>query len=138
MSLTVPQARDEMSAIFHTEWEASSFAAFEVRWDDVGEPAPTSRSPWARFTIRHADGGNASISNYHFRRKGTVFVQLFAPTGEGLSRLDQMGMVALAAFEGRATPGGVWFREVRLREIGVDGNWQQVNVLADFEYDEIR
>jgi hypothetical protein len=142
MSLTITQARDEMSTLFNDAWEASAYAAFPVMWDDVGEPVGAARSPWARFSVRHADGGQATLASIggvrRWRREGTIFVQLFAPANEGLSRLDEMAIVAMRAFEGKTTAGGVWFRDVRLREVGVDGNWQQFNVLADFEYDEIR
>lgn len=139
MTLTITQARDEISTLFKVAWDATGYL---VIWDDVGQPAPTDRSPWARFTIRHYDGAQATLANHsgqrRYRRSGTIFVQLFAPTGEGLSTLDEMAIVAMRAFEGKSTAGGVWFRDVRLREVGVDGNWQQANVMADFEYDEVR
>lgn len=139
MTLTITQARDEMSALFKAAWDPTGHA---VIWDDIGQPVENDRSPWARFTIRHADAGQATLANHggqrRYRRMGTIFVQLFAPTGEGLSTLDEMAIEAMRAFEGKSTAGGVWFRDVRLREVGVDGNWQQANVMADFEYDEVR
>lgn len=139
MTLTLTEARDEMSTLFKDAWDDTGYL---VIWDDVGEPRPNTRSPWARFTIRHADGFQATLANHggvrRWRRTGTIFVQLFAPTNEGLSTLDEMAMVAMRAFEGQTTPGGAWFRNARLQEIGVDGKWQQFNVLVDFEYDEVR
>jgi hypothetical protein len=39
-------------------------------------------------------------------------------------------------FQGKSTPGGVWFRDVRLLETDAEGHWSQVNVVADFTYDE--
>ena len=139
MSLTITEARDEMSALFQEAWTSTGYAVF---WDDIGQPVENDRSPWARLTVRHADASQATLANHagrrRYRRVGTVFVQLFAPTGEGLSTLDDMAIEAMRAFEGRTTPGGVWFRDVRLRELGVDGSWQLANVMADFEYDEVR
>lgn len=137
MSLTLEQARDEMSARFKTAWDASAFASKTVLWDDVGAPPPNAEL-WVRHSIRHADGYGAALGNRLFRRTGTIWVQLHAPTGEGFTRLDQMGMVAQEAYEGQATPGGAWFRNVRAREAGVDGAFQRLNVLVDFEYDEVR
>lgn len=137
MSLTLEQARDEMSEVFRAAWAASAFSDKVVIWDDVGRPPPNS-DLWARLTIRHADGFGAALGNHLFRRVGTIWIQLFAPTGEGFTRLDQMGMVAQAAYEGQSTPGGAWFRNVRPRETGVDGAFQGLNVLVDFEYDEVR
>jgi hypothetical protein len=133
MSLTVQQARDEMSALFATAWSPRA-----VIWDGlVGKP-PSGRTPWARFTIRHAEGGSAAIGHRKFRREGTIFIQLFAPVGDGLSSLDPLTKIAMDAYEGQSTAGGAWFRDVRCREIGPDGDWYQVNVLVDFEYDEIK
>jgi hypothetical protein len=138
MSLTMAQARDETSALFKAAWDLTPYG---VVWDDIGGEYPDDRSPWARFTMRHADGFQATLSNVsgqrRWRRTGTVFIQLFAPTNEGLATLDEMAMIARGAFQGKATAGGVWFRNGRVREIGVDGKWQQANVLIDFEYDEV-
>lgn len=142
MPATVTEARDQMSALFKTAWEAGFSPDLTVIWDDIGEPEPTSRDPWARFVVRHWEGEQGSLANHdgqrRYCRRGTIFVNLFAPTGEGLSRLDQMAIVAMNAFEGATTSGGVWFRNVRLRERGVDGNWQMATVMVDFEYDEVR
>lgn len=133
MSLTVEQARDEMTALFATAWSPRA-----VLWDGVAGKPPSTRSPWARFTIRHADGGSAAIGNRRFRREGTIFIQLYAPVGDGLSALDPLTKIAMDAYEGQSTAGGAWFRDVRSREIGPDGDWYQVNVLVDFEYHEIK
>jgi hypothetical protein len=32
----------------------------------------------------------------------------------------------------------VELRNVRLNEVGSDGHWYQINVVADFEYDEVK
>lgn len=133
MSLTVEQARDEMTALFATAWSPRA-----VVWDGVAGKPPNTRAPWARFTIRHADGGSAAIGNRRFRREGTIFIQLYAPVGDGLSALDPLTKIAMDAYEGQSTAGGAWFRDVRSREIGPDGDWYQVNVLVDFEYHEIK
>jgi len=133
MSMTIQQARDEISALFHAAWSPRA-----VIWDGlVGKP-PSGRTPWARFTMRHFEGGSASISSKHFRREGTIFIQLFVPVGDGLSAMDPLTKIAMDAYEGQSTAGGAWFRDVRCREIGPDGDWYQVNVLVDFEYDEIK
>jgi len=48
-----------------------------------------------------------------------------------------MATVARRAFEGVATPRDVLFRAVSVNEVGRSGGWRQVNVAAEFEYDEI-
>lgn len=136
---TISEARDEISALFKAAWDTTGYP---VIWDDVAQAPPKTRSPWARHTVRHEDGRQASLANHlgqrRWRRFGTVFIQIFTPVGKGLSEADILIKVAMDAYEGQSTAGGVWFRNVRFREIGADGDWNQVNVLADFEYDEIK
>ena len=63
---------------------------------------------------------------------------MFVPVGDGLSGARVLGKVVVDAYQGKSTPGGAWFRNVRLQEVGPDGNWSQVNVVAEFTYDEIQ
>jgi hypothetical protein len=70
-----------------------------------------------------------------------VIVQVFAPltAGEGLTQAEALAIIARDAFEGKtAGAGQVWFRNVAINEIGPDGPWFQINVSADFLYDETK
>jgi len=135
MSLTYTAARDEILTLFKTAWDAQGTVPPVLYWDRATQP-PTS-GDWARITLRHTSGGNAAISNRFFVREGLVTVQLFTNFGEGLSSADLMSKVVSDAFQGQQTAGGVWFRNVRVNEIGQDGEWFQTNVLIDFEYNEV-
>ena len=135
MSMTTEQARDEMLTLFRTAWVAQASPPPLYYWDIAHDP-PNANS-WARVALRHSGGGNDAIGNKLFRRAGTVTVQLFNRFGEGLSELDALTKVSLDAFQGKSTPGGAWFRNVRSNEVGIDGEWFQVHVLADFEYTEV-
>ena len=139
MPATIATARDEMSALFKAAWDTTGLP---VIWDDVAKTPPKTRTGWARFTIRHEDGDQSTLSGglgkARFTRRGTIFIQIFTPVGKGLSDADPLIKKAMDAYEGKSTASGVWFRNVRPREIGPDGDWNQVNVLADFEYDEVK
>lgn len=140
MSLSYRAARDEISDAFTDAWRLAN-PTFPIVYEDA--PAPSrSALPWARLTIRHNRGEQEAMANplgnRLFFRDGVVTVQIFTPAGEGLTRSYDLAKVAADAFEGRATPGGVWFRSVRIREIGPDGNWYQINVVADFQYNEAK
>ena len=65
-------------------------------------------------------------------------VQVFTPRGEGSARSDIIASTIQGAFEGVSTNGGAWFRNARVEEVGASGTWHQVNVLVDFEYEEIK
>ncbi|MCP4897717.1 MAG: hypothetical protein GY906_12155 [bacterium] len=142
MSADITQARDEILAVFKTAWDAGAESAglTVLYWDLAQDPPPTGA--WARVTVRHSDGNQATLSNSvgqrRFRHEGTVFVQIFTPLDEGLTLADALTSIVKYAFEGEVTsPGRVIFRRVRVNEVGRDGQWFQVNVLADFEYDDI-
>lgn len=142
MSLTITSARDEILTLFRTTWLAAADSTnVPLLWDNRAQDIPTSGS-FARVSVRHADGAQATLSGetglQSHRLEGTVFVQVFTPTGDGLTTSDKLVEVAMSAFQGKRTAGGVWFRRVRAAEIGPDGAFFQVNVLADFEYDEVR
>lgn len=137
------QARDEILGVHKTAWDAdpASNGLPVLYWDTEGS-IPDSGA-WCRLTVRHAEGRTAAIGgpagSRRFRHTGTVTVQIFTPHNEGGTLSDQLCDVVENAYEGAVTsPGRVIFRNVRTNEIGQDGQWFQVNVLADFEYDKIR
>lgn len=139
MSATYTQARDEIFAVISTAWATTGFL---MLWPDkVGEKPPT-RSPWARTTLRHTDGGQSTLANHQglqrFRRDGILTVQIFTPVGEGTERSYDLAKVISDALEGTTTAKGVWFRNVRLKEIGSDTPWFQVNINSDFYYEELK
>lgn len=147
--LTFDSARDEILGLFKTDWDANTPAANggqvpTVRWPgvDAGSPPP-SDGPWARIVVRHATSRQSTFGetgNRRFTRPGLVTVQVFTPltAGGGLSLAEKLAIIARNAFEGRGTASGIWFRNVRIQEIGEDGTWYQMNVLAEFQYDELR
>lgn len=136
MSLSFTAARDEILTLFKTAWDAQATAPPLYYWD-TEQSDPVNDDTWARITVRHNIGANDAISNRIFRREGTITVQIFTRFGEGLVNADATAKVAVDAFQGKSTPGGVWFRNVRYTEIGQDGDWFQTQVLADFEYNEV-
>lgn len=140
MSLSFTQARDEILGQFKTAWDASVFSgAPVVYWDKTSaddKPNPDTTEVWVRMTVRHEIGRNDAIGNRLFQREGTVTAQLFTRFGTGLANVDAASKVIVDAYQGQSTSGGVWFRNVRMNEVGQDGQWFQTNILADFEYVE--
>ena len=143
MTATAEQAKNEILAAHRTAWLASVDSQdYPIRyWDATYVDTPST--PWANVTVRHQDGEQATLSNEtgarRFRHFGVVTVQVFTFYGKGSTLRDALVAVTKNAFEGVTTsPGRVIFRNVRLNEVGQDGQWFQSNVLADFEYDEVR
>lgn len=139
-SLTFAQARDEMIAQVNTPWKLAN-PTLPLLFDDRKGDKPT-RGAWARVSIRHNRGEQETlagpIGNRMFFRDGLITVEVYTPQGDGLSKADELAKICADAFEGKSTPNGVWFRRVRIREIGPDQAWYQVNVIAEFTYSEVK
>lgn len=133
--MTPNEARDIILGIFKDVWDPRP-----AIYDDVGGKIPTSEGAWARATIRHANGNQASlggIGSRRFREEGTVIVQVFAPVGDGSTACYEAARLVQNAFRDARDPV-VWFRDVRMNEIGSSGSFEQINVLATFSYDDVR
>lgn len=142
-------ARDDMLGVFKTKWDADTPAVNGgaipgVYYDGVGEAGPGPHDEaWARVQIRHNLGEVAGIggpagARQRTRKLGILTVQVFSPleAGGGLTLAENLAKVAKSAFEAVVTTNGVIFRNVRAVEVGEDGPWYQINVIAEFEYDE--
>lgn len=139
MSLTYKEAKNEILDIFKAAWDPTGYP---VHYEAVREDRSTDQNPWAVVTLQHAAGFQSTLNGANgtrtFTRLGFVTVQIFKPSGKGLQEAYDLAKVVSDAFEGTATPGGVWFRDVRLNEVGRDGEFFQMNVVAEFRYDEVK
>jgi len=139
VTATFEQGRADIFARVKAAWDPTGYG---MAWPDVPDDTlpPTSQVPWARTSLRHADGGQRGFGpdKRRYERTGVLTIQVFAPKGDGLSRCYQLAKILADGLEGQATPRGVWFRNVRVREAADSGNFSQVNVLADFTYDEVK
>lgn len=138
MSATVEQARDQMLSLITDAWPSGT----TLIYDGFKGEKPTAQEVWGRVTVRHNSGGQASLSKQggksRYNRRGTLYVNLFAPPGDGLRALDPLTKTIQDALEGKTTAGGVWLTQVRVRELGIVEGSYQVNVLANFSYDEVK
>ncbi len=149
MTATLISARDDIHEAFQTAWDAGAGAVNggvvpPVSYEGRAFTTPQAAA-WARIRIRHTlseqttlAGGLGAPSKPRFTKTGIVTVSIFQPTEAGGDTLlaEELAKIAVAAFQGKATPLQVWFRNVVPVEVGVDGAWFQYNVLASFEYDE--
>lgn len=142
MPLTQTAARDQMLTLYKTEVDANAPGLVTI-YDDtkVQVPQGDPAVEWVRVSVRHLDSRQAALGGggvRRYTRNGVVTAQIFTVRGDGLTRADVLSAIIKAAWEGVSTPNGVWFRNVRSVEVGEDGPWFNVNVIADFEYDEVR
>lgn len=143
-------ASNEILGAFRTAWEANSGAVNGGTVPSVHYPgmpfSPTDGAAWGRIVIRHRTAEQATLqgdalygSGTRFEKFGDVTVQIFQPVqpNGGVVLGQELADVAKAAFEGERTANGIWFQNVVITEVGVDGPWFQFNVTASFRYDEL-
>ena len=139
MTATFDQANGEILTIFKDAWDPTGHLAL---YENVQGDRPTAQSPYARISVRHGPPGptslTGSLGTHRFERTGLLTVQIFIPNGQGLSLGYVLGKIVADAFEGVASPLQVWFRNIRVNEVGPSDEWFQFNVLVDFTYDEIK
>lgn len=144
-------ARDEMFALFNAAWLAGTAAIVgyvpEVRWQGITkETKPDESKFWARVSLQTVGGEQASLSNCagaigqkHYTDFGLIFVQIFAPKSGQQSqlKLSRLGMLARNVFRGVSTDHKVWFRNARINELPDELEFHRLNVVAEYEYDEL-
>lgn len=139
MAATQETATDEMLGAFKTAWDTTGLIAV---YENVKGRVPTGQDAWARPTVQHAKGGGQSLTGANnkikYTRQGVMTVSIFIPNGNGLALGRSLGKTVADVFEGKATASAVWFRDVRVVEVGPSNEWYQFNVVIEFTYDEIK
>lgn len=140
--MTDTEARDDILSTLSAAWDADGDSwAVPLGFMDAVPSRPEDGSAWALASVSKAASFQATLSSetgqMRHRTVGTVMVQIRTPQGDGYTLSDKLSRVARDAFRGKRTAGGVVFSRSRVREGGIDGTYTLVNVLADFEYDEI-
>lgn len=151
MALEYDQARSEMFALFNDAWTANAATIVgyvpEVRWQGKElSTKPDNSKFWARVSIQSVIEQQATLSNCviepgkkKYESAGLVFVQLFAPKSvdNSYELLQQLAKVARNAYRGKTTPGNVWFRNVRINTLAPEQLSYRLNVVSEYEFDEI-
>lgn len=143
MTCSSAQAIDESAKVFN-DMAVSAYPTSDVRWAGKElKVAPDPEKSWFRWTMQHTDGRQASLAGEHgerrWRREGLIIVQCFAPLEKGgLTLAQRMAESVRDAYQGTATPSGVWFRNATTQEVGPDISWYHVNAIIQFNYDEVR
>lgn len=146
--MTPDEAVDEIFTMLNTSWLTNSLNVVEqvpeILWQGRSYGAPPVDACYARASVKHNTSLQTSLASdvgtRRFTRYGIVLIQVHVPIGirNPLTTARKLGKIALDVFEGRSSPGGIWFRNCRLNEIDPTDGWQPVNVVAEFSYDEVK
>lgn len=145
MIINLSDADKEMAELFRQPWEAAGYAC---DWPNIKSAEHAEDDIWARWAIDYVGGRQASLVSPDRTRKfakvGMVYVTVFTPLGAGLASARDASQIALFAYEGKRTPGDVWFRNVRIdseghgQGSGKNKSWWTTVVIADFTYEHLR
>jgi len=144
------EAVQAMQAAFDAYWTALTVRTGVVVYDNVGNDPIDNAVPIISddplvsgegillVQVQHADGNIAALGTKMQRQLGIMSGALYVENGRG--RVRTAGKLADSAlnFFQTTNVAGVTFMNSRLNEVGPDGRWWQVNILADFQYDIIR
>ncbi|MES2180720.1 MAG: hypothetical protein V4493_01300 [Pseudomonadota bacterium] len=146
MIISYSNARDEIFKQFGTVLSAvSTLLTYtpEIIYQGVetGAKMPTDKL-WMRVsqqTITEEQAGPKADAVRRYTSDGLVFVQLFiAKTKvENYAIGTQVAQLVKTAFRGKQTTGCIWFRNVRIQELPSEDAWYRLNVVSEYQYDEI-
>jgi hypothetical protein len=133
---TYAEAVKAMKAFFYTQWDNAT----PIIWGSDDVTTPPNDEPWIRFNINHSAGGQASIGSptaNRFRHIGFLTIQVFAPEGNYGILAKDLANAILELYQG-TSDSDIDYYNVRVDEVGNDGyGWFQINIIADFRYDNI-
>lgn len=134
--MNINDARDAIYGIFFVQWDSN----WPVVWGDLPATPPTEDTAWARVKLQHTFGQQATLAGEtgtrRFDRRGVVTISIFVPVGGGQTKAYELAQMVANAYEDAKLD--VWFRNTRIREMGASGAFEQMDVLSNFHYDEVR
>ncbi len=147
--MTTDQARNDILTFFTTNFDLISINSSLgldvlpiVIYDNKEKPPQDSGKSWLRVAIRPNLGEQETLGksgNRRFLKHGILFIQIFTPLGKGLELADYLSDNILDFLEGGETvTHKIPFNEVSPpNDLGNEGTWNQVNIKANFFYENI-
>jgi hypothetical protein len=151
MTATYSEAIDAMFTLFNTAWKDGATAIVgnvpQIRWQGVESAGtPPMSNFWARVLVQNVtekqtsfESGIASDEKKRYTAHGLLFVQIYCPMSHSRSmeKGRQLAELARNAFRGKQTVNGVWFRNANIIELTPQDDSYRINVVIEYEYDEI-
>lgn len=134
--MTLSQASEIALQKFVTDWGVTT----PFTLDNEGSGLAEGSVAWVRAVVRERVSRQLSLgitTNRRFNRKAALVCQVFTPINTG-SLASNVLVDSLREFFEGVTVSGLMFHNVEARNEGNDGKWYQVNVMAHFEFDEVK
>lgn len=148
MTATYLTAQDAIFGQFNTDWAAGATAIVgyipRVFFQGVTrEDKPEPNKHFVRVSVQTVSDRQVTFRGAdglrRYRTDGLVIVQLFAPVSEagGWRKCQRLAVLARDVYRGRTASGNIWFRNVRLNELPPENAWDRINVIAEYQFDEL-
>lgn len=151
MPTTYPVAVNDMFSLINSAWKTGSAAIAgyvpELRFQgiELQGAIPTDKY-WARVSQQGVSEEQSSIcndvtapGNRRYTADGLLYVQLFGPQSvvNSMEKLRLLAKLARNAYRGKVSQNDVSFYNVRIVELESEGLFFRINVIAEYQYDEI-
>lgn len=145
--LTYGLAREELFAQVVSQQSAMNAIAgapvgIVVQGVEAVSKVPTDGF-WLRLSQKTVNEEQATISGSDLRRRytseGLGFVQIFIPKTRAADYAKgvQLAELIKSAYRGKSTDNCMWFRNTRIQELPPEDAWFRLNVVTEYQYDEI-
>lgn len=145
--VNMTQARRELFQVLANAMTPAVLASISgavIHYDGRDAPQKDPTKNYVESYVRPAVESQQTLANHEGKRRwgnrGTLFILCFGAlsTGKGLENAETLATIAKLAYSGKSTDNCIWFRNARIQYLGSSGGWYQINVLVDYEYDEVR
>jgi hypothetical protein len=152
MSLQPQAARIQMLAAVDAAWQAGAAAIAsyvpEIRYQGLEEgPLPGANKFWMRAStqgVMNPQRGHrmpiTGISKPVYDNMGFITLQIFAPMNspDSYAKGELLAQLGQGIFMASEVGGAIWFRNPRIRELDNDGTWYRWNVIADYQFSQVK
>ena len=95
---------------------------------------------WCRWSYRTISEDLSSLKseNKIYTTNGILTIQIFGPLQDERSqrRIQQLADGIKKIFRGHSTSDSIWFRGSGVAEMSANENWNNSNVIVNYQYDE--
>lgn len=113
----------------------------QVIYENLARDRQEEYDYYLRVKVNHVLGQQETLGGAGarmFSRSGFVSFIVNIPANTPLHIAYFFAKQIMDVYEGNASPNGVWFRNVRINELGENRAHWQLQVLVDFEYEEVK
>lgn len=151
MVATFDQATDDIFSLFNTAWTTGSAAIVGsvpfIYWPglEIEENPETDKyfvivSKKTVFEEQKTLSGNLDgLGTRRYNNRGFIMFSINAPVSdpEGYRKATLLGMLTRDAYRGKETSSAIWFRNCRVEEGVSTGRFNVINVVIEYEYDDL-